>query len=59
MEKYLKKIHEEILETYDLEGGINHVDGIKLPSDLEVIDLVRKLMNLLFPGFYTVEKVHL
>ncbi len=58
MEQHLKKIHEEILETYDLDGGINHVDGIKLPSDLEVIDLVRKLMNLLFPGFFTVERVH-
>jgi len=54
----LQTIHQEILETYDLEGGINHVDGINLPSNVEIIDVVQKLLHLLFPGFYTVERVH-
>ena len=54
----LADIHREILETYDLEGGINHVDGINLPSKVEIIDVVKKLLHLLFPGFFTVERVH-
>ena len=54
----LDRIHQEILQTYDLEGGINHVDGINLPSDVEVTECVKKLMNLLFPGFYIPDKIH-
>ena len=57
-EERLKEINQEINETYDLQGGINHVDGINLPSYVEVIDIVKKMMQLLFPGFYGVERIH-
>ncbi|PCI30743.1 MAG: serine acetyltransferase [SAR324 cluster bacterium] len=57
-EERLKKINQQINETYDLQGGINHVDGINLPSHVEVIDIIKKMMQLLFPGFYGVERIH-
>ncbi len=58
MIKRLSQIHQELLETYDSEGGINHVDGINLPSNVEIIDVGQKLLHLLFPGFFTGERVH-
>jgi serine O-acetyltransferase len=56
--KRLQKITTAISETYDLEGGINHIDGINLPSNVEVIDVILKIMQLLFPGFYGKERIH-
>ena len=54
----LKKIHQEILKTYDLQGGINHVEGINLPSFPELVDIIKKLIHILYPGFYSIEKIH-
>ncbi|MDH5559506.1 MAG: serine acetyltransferase [Deltaproteobacteria bacterium] len=57
-EEQLGIIHNEIVKTYDLQGGINHVEGVNLPSNPEMVDIVKKLMHLLFPGFYSVERIH-
>ena len=54
----LGEIHSRLLETYEIHGGINHVDGTNLPSSAEVIDIIRKLMYILFPGFFGGERVH-
>ncbi len=58
LSKRLQRINKEISNTYDLEGGINHIDGINLPSNVEVIDIILKMMQLLFPGFYGSERIH-
>ena len=57
-EDRLNQIHKQINETYDLHGGINHIDGINLPSNIEVIDITKKLMQLLFPGLSGGERIH-
>ncbi|MCP4751171.1 MAG: serine acetyltransferase [Proteobacteria bacterium] len=57
LEESLSRIHEEILETYDLQGGINYIDGINQPSYADMVDVVRQIMYLLFPGFYSNEKI--
>ncbi|MGK0288717.1 MAG: serine O-acetyltransferase [bacterium] len=54
----LDKVLSEINETYDLDGGINHVDGINMPSYSEVVGIVKNILDLLFPGFYCKESVH-
>ncbi|OGG98954.1 MAG: hypothetical protein A2600_06180 [Candidatus Lambdaproteobacteria bacterium RIFOXYD1_FULL_56_27] len=57
-EDRIKELHQAILETYDLYGGINHIDEANLPSVGEVEDIIKKMMFLLFPGFYNLEKIH-
>jgi len=57
-EQRIKQIHRGILETYELHGGINHIDQANLPSVAEVVDINKKIMFILFPGFYNLEKIH-
>jgi serine O-acetyltransferase len=48
--------HEEIkaalIASYELDGGINHLDGTNLPSQESVQELARDCMQLLFPGYF-------
>ena len=48
--------HEEIksalLASYEAQGGINHLDGVNLPSQESVNALARDCMHLLFPGYF-------
>ena len=48
--------HDEIkaalLASYDSLGGINHLDGVNLPSQESVNTLARDCMHLLFPGYF-------
>jgi serine O-acetyltransferase len=48
--------HEEIkaalLASYEADGGINHLDGVNLPSQESVNILARDCMHLLFPGYF-------
>jgi serine O-acetyltransferase len=56
--------HDEIkaalLASYETQGGINHLDGVNLPSQESVNTLARDCMHLLFPGFFessAIEKI--
>ncbi len=48
--------HDEItaalLASYESQGGINHLDGVNLPSQESVNVLARDCMHLLFPGYF-------
>ena len=48
--------HDEIkaalLASYEADGGINHLDGVNLPSQESVNVLARDCMHLLFPGYF-------
>ncbi|MEJ2632840.1 MAG: hypothetical protein P8011_08460 [Acidihalobacter sp.] len=48
----LDRIRGEILATYLGDGATNHLDGKNLPSQAEVIDLINRILRLMFPGFY-------
>lgn len=54
----LDRLLDTLHATYDREGGINNVDGINLPSYDDVVDIVRKMIDLLFPGFFGVQRIH-
>jgi SEC-C motif len=43
---------ERLLASYDLAGGINHVDGRNLPSKRAIAGITSDLLRLLFPGFF-------
>lgn len=45
-------IKQALLESYARDGGINHLDGINLPSQDTVSELARDLMHVLFPGYF-------
>jgi serine O-acetyltransferase len=48
--------HEDLkaalLASYEIQGGINHLDGVNLPSQESVNTLARDCMHLLFPGYF-------
>jgi len=48
----LDEIKRALLASYETEGGINHFDGINLPSEESVNRLASDFMHLLFPGFF-------
>jgi serine O-acetyltransferase len=45
-------IKQALLESYARDGGINHLDGVNLPSQDSVSELARDFMYLLFPGYF-------
>jgi serine O-acetyltransferase len=45
-------IKQALLASYARDGGINHLDGVNLPSQDRVTEIARDLMHLLFPGFF-------
>jgi serine O-acetyltransferase len=43
---------DSLLASYAKCGGINHLDGVNLPSKAVVAELAHDLLSLLFPGFF-------
>jgi serine O-acetyltransferase len=48
----LDDIKAALLASYETDGGINHLDGINLPSQESVNEISRDCMHLLFPGYF-------
>ena len=48
----LDQIKQALLESYRSDGGINHLDGVNLPSQESVNQLAADCMHLLFPGYF-------
>lgn len=45
-------LRQALLESYARDGGINHLDGVNLPSQDCVAELARDFMHVLFPGYF-------
>ncbi|MBI4625793.1 MAG: serine acetyltransferase [Verrucomicrobia bacterium] len=48
----LEQIKQALLAAYRSDGGINHLDGVNLPSQESVNQLAADCMHLLFPGYF-------
>ena len=48
----LDAIKAALLASYEVDGGINHLDGVNLPSQASANEISRECMHLLFPGFF-------
>jgi serine O-acetyltransferase len=48
----LDSIRSALLASYEADGGINHLDGVNLPSQESVNVIARDCMHLLFPGYF-------
>jgi serine O-acetyltransferase len=49
---HLDEIQRALLDSYRSHGGINHLDGVNLPSQQSVNQLAVDCMHLLFPGYF-------
>jgi serine O-acetyltransferase len=49
---HLEEIKQALLASYRSHGGINHLDGVNLPSQESVNRLAVDCMHLLFPGYF-------
>ncbi|MDP3069346.1 MAG: serine O-acetyltransferase EpsC [Opitutaceae bacterium] len=49
---HLEAIKQALLASYRSHGGINHLDGVHLPSQESVNQLAADCMHLLFPGYF-------
>ena len=45
-------IKAALLASYEADGGINHLDGVNLPSQDSINQLASDCMHLLFPGYF-------
>jgi serine O-acetyltransferase len=51
-------IGRAVVESYRKFGGINHIDGVNLPSRDAIIRITEDLLKLVFPGFYDENAIH-
>ena len=51
MPKRLDYIINDILESYNSQGHINHLEGVNLPSMCSIYQIVEEFEALIFPGF--------
>jgi serine O-acetyltransferase len=58
MKQKLAKTVDELVDSFHKYGGINHLDGVNLPSREAVVDIARDLLRLVFPGFYDKDPIH-
>lgn len=49
--EYLDDLVGKICATYQDTKGINHIEGHNLPRQQEILDVLDKLMEVIFPGF--------
>ncbi|MFM8880148.1 MAG: serine O-acetyltransferase [Verrucomicrobiota bacterium] len=54
----ITEITDALLASYSRHGGINHLDGINLPSKASVAEITRDLLRLVFPGFFDDQIIH-
>jgi len=58
MAKKLTQIADNLVDSFQKYGGINHIDGANLPSREAVVEITRDLLRLVFPGFYDKKPIH-
>ncbi|MHB8523510.1 MAG: serine O-acetyltransferase [Limisphaerales bacterium] len=52
MKVTVTKLTDQLLASYARAGGINHLDGVNLPSKSAIAQITVDLLRLLFPGFF-------
>jgi len=53
----MKRLVDELLESYAQCGGIKHLNGANLPSKMAVAALTQDLLHVIFPGFIAEHQV--
>ncbi len=55
--KALEAIINNLVDSYDRHGGLNHIDGPNLPSRQVIAEITLGVESLLFPGYVAMERV--
>lgn len=58
MNTTVTRLTEQLIESYARVGGINHLDGVNLPSKSAIALITVDLLRLLFPGFFDEKPIH-
>lgn len=58
MKRNRDSIGKAVVESYKRFGGINHIDGVNLPSRDAIVEITKDLLKLVFPGFYDRNPIH-
>ena len=53
------ELTDRLLASYARVGGINHLDGVNLPSKRAITAITEDLLRLLFPGFFSENSIQL
>lgn len=53
MDPFLPELVDDLLDSYAECGGINHINGINLPSKGAISSITQDLLSVLFPGFHS------
>jgi serine O-acetyltransferase len=56
--KLITQLTNDLLASYAGKGGINHLDGVNLPSKSTISEITQDLLKLLFPGFFDDHLIH-
>ncbi len=48
---YLDDLVTRICATYDDTKGINHIEGFNLPQQQQILNIIQKLLEIVFPGY--------
>lgn len=56
-EPRIAQINRTIINSYGELGGINHLSGPNLPSRRGVVEILKTIETLIFPGFQSEEKL--
>ncbi|MBO7639398.1 MAG: hypothetical protein J6S91_10525, partial [Treponema sp.] len=51
------KAVDNILESYNKYGGINLEEAVQFPNRQNVVEILRDIISLIFPGFRTAEDI--
>jgi serine O-acetyltransferase len=54
----LTQLTNGLIASYARVGGINHLDGVNLPSKSAIGQITLDLLRLLFPGFFDEKSIH-
>jgi serine O-acetyltransferase len=58
VKKNVGHLTNELIASYARVGGINHLDGVNLPSKSAIAQITMDLLRLLFPGFFDEKPIH-
>jgi serine O-acetyltransferase len=56
--KTVTELTDRLISSYARVGGINHLDGVNLPSKSAIAAITEDLLKLLFPGFFHEKPLH-
>jgi serine O-acetyltransferase len=58
VKKTVTQLTDELIASYARVGGINHLDGVNLPSKSAIAEITVDLLRLIFPGFLDERIIH-